>query len=241
MRYFALISIFIFLQNCKKTAHSTIDLGLSYYPLNVGDWIVYNVDSIVYNDFTNPVSIDTFSYQIREEITNDFLDLNNEQNFRIEQFKKYANGSWFVNNVFSAKQNQINTQKVENDLRYVKMVFPIKTGSNWNGHIYLDVADQAHLAFLNLANYNWNFSYENINETLIINNFTLDSCVTILQINEENLFEKKYAKEIYAKNIGLVYKEMRILETQAAPTSVPFEERAEKGFILIYTLSNYNH
>lgn len=241
MRYLFTISLLVFLLNCKKEVVGTIDLEKDYFPLEINFWQEYKVDSITFSDFTNPVTIDTSSYFLKELIESDYLDLSNNTNYRVEQYKRYENSSWFINNIFSQKATNINFQKVENDLRFIKLVFPPELNKTWNGHIYIDVIDEPSLDFYNPTKFEWEYTFTAIDEKLEIGEFTFDSCVTVIQIDEENLFEKKYSKEIYAKNVGLVYKELMILETQAAPSNAPFVERAENGFILKYTITDYKH
>ena len=78
--------------------------------------------------------------------------MNNETNYRIEEFKRTDSSAWAINNVFSVKQTDTNTEKVENDLRFIKLVFPPKVDKTWNGHIYLDVVDQPLLDYLKRLN-----------------------------------------------------------------------------------------
>lgn len=234
-----LLAFIVFFAQCKKQENNEVFLGKEYFPLTVGHWQTYDVDSVVISDFSDPVSFDTFSYQIRESLESSFLDLNEEENIRIEEYKKYENTGWFINNIFSAKATDFNIQKVENDLRFIKFVFPVIENTNWNGNIYLDVIDEPTLEFYDTDKYDWDYEYTEVNVSMDIGNFTFDSCVVITQIDEENLFEKKYSTEIYAKNVGLVFKELMILETQAPPSSASFIERAENGFILRYTISDF--
>lgn len=241
MRFISLIFLFVLFFSCKKTKQNSIDLGTDYYPVSIGNWIEYDVDSITFSDFTTPTSIDTSSFKIKETVESSFLDLNDEENFRVEEFKKNDSTSWQINNIFSLKKSNINIEKVENDLRYIKLVFPPEENKTWDGNIYIDVVDQPLLDFLNPDKYAWEYTYSSIDENLVVGTYTFDSCVTIIQIDEENLFEKKYSKEIYAKNVGLVYKELIILETQAPPSSASFLDRAENGFVLKYTISDYNY
>ena len=240
MRFLSLLLACILLIYCKKPSTNTLDLGLDYYPIAIDYWLEYDVDSISFSDFTDPITIDTATYKIREIIESSYQDLNNEENFRVESYKRIADSmNWIIEDVFSLKQSSINTQKVENDLRFIKLVFPIKKSKTWNGNIYLDVIDEPSLGFYNPNKFEWEYTYSETNQSLDIGKFTFENCVTVIQIDEENLFEKKYSKEIYAKGIGLVYKELAILETQAPPSEATFLERTENGFILKYTISDY--
>jgi len=239
MRYFLVCLIIICFFSCKKKDANSVDLLKEYYPLEIGFWQEYQVDSISFNDFTTPITIDTNSYFIKEIVESAFLDLNNEENLRIEKFTRNDSTSWSIDQIFSAKVSDVNLQKVENDLRFIKLVFPPKENKTWNGNIYIDAIDEATLEYYNPKKYSWEYVYLDVHEAKTVGNFSFDSTVTIIQIDDENLFEKKYSKEIYAKNIGLVYKELMILETQTPPNGQSFMDRVEKGFILKYTISDY--
>ncbi|NKQ38193.1 MAG: hypothetical protein HF967_01715, partial [Methanosarcinales archaeon] len=113
-------------------------MAKDFYPLQIGFWQEYKVDSIIFSDFTDPITIDTFSYFIKENIESKYKDLKGEDNYRIEQFKKNDNSSsYLINHIISVKQTSTNLQRVENDLRFIKLVFPAKKDLSWNGNIYI--------------------------------------------------------------------------------------------------------
>jgi len=66
--YFVLACIAI--ASCKKD-ETVPDLGYGYYPAAIGTYVVYDVDSFVYNDFTH--KIDTFQFQVKEIIDSSFI------------------------------------------------------------------------------------------------------------------------------------------------------------------------
>ncbi|MEL6865958.1 MAG: hypothetical protein AAFP19_16145, partial [Bacteroidota bacterium] len=71
------------------------------------------------------------------------------------------------------------------------------------------------------------------------NGMMFDSVATIYQADNENAIELRYSIEKYARNIGLVYREMRILDTQAIVDD-PWEEKAQKGFIIRQQITRHN-
>jgi hypothetical protein len=107
--------------------------------------------------------------------------------------------------------------------------------------VFLNVANEATLEYLDDSKYDWRSRYVFVDEPIQIDNVLLDSCLKVIQIDEENLFEKKYGEEQYARGIGLVSKELIILNTQAPPSGQTFLERAESGFILRYKLIDYKN
>ena len=68
-------------------------ISTEYYPLKIGSWHIYDVDSISYDNFTTPVTIDTASYQVMEEITDTFYGLEGSLSFELKRFKRMGNDS----------------------------------------------------------------------------------------------------------------------------------------------------
>jgi len=236
--------IFIFLLTiiaCKKESYQEeSDFGYAYQPQELGYWMTYEVDSLYFNDITSPSTIDTAHYYIKEVFDTTFVDASGIENIRVELYKKEEwSDTWQIYQVGSVIFTDTEYQRYFNDLRLVNLTFPVRIEKEWEGHIYLDVQDETTLEYLDASTYDWSYEYTAVDEALTIGSFSFDSCATILQIDDENLFEKKYSKEIYAKNVGMVRKEMMFLETQSTPTGETFIERAETGFILEYTLIDY--
>lgn len=240
--------IYIFLvlflvASCKEESfQADSDFGYAYQPKELGYWLEYEVDSIYYDNVTSPSTIDSSHFYIREVYDTFFVDASGNESIRVELFKRQnLNDAWQIYQVGSVKFTNSNYERYFNDLRFVNLVFPIRLNIEWQGNAYLDVMDEATLEYLDDTKYDWSYEYTAIDEAQNIGIFSFDSCATIIQIDDENLFEKKYSKEVYAKNIGMVSKEMIFLNTQSPPSGQTFFERAESGFILNYTLIDYKN
>ena len=85
------------------------------------------------------------------------------------------------------------SKKVEENIRFTKLVFPIKNGEYWNGNAYND------LLFCE-------YTYDSIHEPYELNSFSFDSTVTVLQKDLYTAVDYQNAYEVYAKNVGLIYK-----------------------------------
>jgi hypothetical protein len=66
--------------------------------------------------------------------------------------------------------------------------------------------------------------------------------LTVREADSENLIELRRSRVKYAKGIGLVYRELWVLDTQCIEQcdGKPWEEKAEKGFILSQTITAHN-
>jgi len=220
----------IILVSCKKDSPVTTDFGYNYFPTDVKRYIIYDVDSIVHNDFTS--TIDTFKYQVKEYIASTFIDNSGRNTLRIERYKKYYNDTipyssmpWTLTNVWSANRTNTTAEKVEENERYIKLAFPVEKGETWNGNSFNTLGEE-------------DYTYNDVNTKRTIGNISSDSTLLVIQQNVENLIEKQYYTEIYAKNIGMVYKQ--IIDVQSNNiTAAPIMSRITSGIEFSMTINSY--
>jgi hypothetical protein len=195
------ISVF---SSCKKDSPTEVFTGHGYFPVEIGHWVEYDVDSIVYNDFTGLV--DTFRYQVRELIESDFVDDAGRPSKRIERFKKSSDTlDWQISDVWYCTVTSFRAEKTEENIKYVKLIFPVKKGKNWDGN-----------AFNNIGS--WDYEYTEVNEPLLLGTQIFDSTLTVQQIEDFNLIETINYKEVYAMGVGLIKKEIIDLKTEVNGT-----------------------
>lgn len=196
MRYFKFIivlfiSIIIFYA-CKKETGDPVDMGHKYFPVNTGHWVVYDVDSISYNDFTG--EIDSFNYQIKEIVESVFTDNSGRESQRLERYIRHSDtDEWSLKNVWYETRTMSGAERVEENLRLVKLIFPPEESQEWNGNIYNTLDAQT-------------YKFQNVHDPYTINNTTFDSTLTVLQRSQLTLISDNFQQEIYAANIGMVYK-----------------------------------
>ncbi len=218
-----------------------LDAGYAYFPLKLGQFVVYQVDSIIF-DPVGKKKIDTISLQVREEIVDTYKSLDEQDVFVIERYeRKDASENWKIKNV-SSKYFKNNTLiSVENNLRFIKLVFPVVEKKTWNPNRNFDDNISVTIAGETLKMFkDWISVIEKIEEEVTLNRFTFKDVLTVLLVNNENLIEYRYGIEQYARNVGLVYKELWILDTQKIDPTLPWEQKAEKGFILKQKIIAHN-
>jgi hypothetical protein len=98
--------------------------------------------------------------------------------------------------------------KNEDDLHFIKLVFPIIEGKTWSGNKQIAAIDE------NEYLKDWVYVYQNVDKPFTIGAETFDSTLLVLQVDDENLIEKKYAYERYAKGVGMIAKEIQFLGKQ---------------------------
>lgn len=187
---------------CKKDIETSepVDLSYNYFPVDIGRYVIYEVDSIAYDDKIHPIP-DTTRYLLKEVIAETFLDNSGRPTLRIERFKKMYNDSipynsinWMGPKVWYANRTSSTAEKVEENIRYIKLVFPPKKGKEWDGNSFNALGQKY-------------YEIISVDKPEIINNVSFDSVITVKQFEQINMVEYRYEIEKFSKNIGLIYKE----------------------------------
>ncbi len=211
---FFVVSLFF---SCKKEKDVVIDIGYNYFPDQVGRFVVYDVDSTYYDDSNIDVITHTapkyvYKFQIKEKIESIFNDNLNRPTIRLERYVKYYNSAipynqmtWTLRNVWTENKTKTTAEKVEENIRFVKLAFPVNSSQNWNGN-----AQNTNAAL--------NYSYSSIDVPLTLGLLAFDSTLQVNQQDETTLIDKKLSIEKYARKAGLIYKQ--IIDVGSQPTGL---------------------
>ena len=227
----------LFLFSCHKNETETLTLiGKEYYPLVIGKTLTYNLDSIIYDPIlTGGVKIDTTHWQIREVVKDTFKDNEGVLQYKIDRFERVRGTlNWKTAKVVTAAFTSIYALRQEDNLCFIK--FPLAFGENttWNGAAFNDstkiiIAGET----LDLFSKKWTSTIVSFGKKETIGTQSFDDVLTVLsQIDPKILTEKRFVLEKYAKNVGLVYREYHVLDTQKLDAAVAWEKKAEKGAII---------
>lgn len=241
-----ILTTLLVISSCtKETPLETIDFGEKYFPIEIGKYWVYEVDSVIYDNINNFTVVDTGTFKLREEITTKITDNEGNDAFLVErsELRDPAVG-WEVKDVWVAQRVDNQIHRVEENLRFIKLVFPVSNEiTPWDGNVFIDKGTIISVAGESIVIFkNWLYEYAEIDEYKEIGAMAFDSTLTVIQANEENLIELRYSTETYAKGVGLIHKEMKILDTQciSACTNNTWEEKAETGFIYRQRIIDHN-
>ena len=183
-------ALFLLFSSCLKPTNELADFYYQYYPNEINSWIEYEVTEIVHGT----LSSDTLNYFLKEIKTNEFYDNEGQIATRIERFWKFnPNEDYSIKDVWQEKVTSTTAEKVEENNRYVKLIFPVKYGDYWDGNAF------------NSMPY-CEYALDSIHQPFSINNYTFDSSLMVLQKDLYTAVDYQNAYEVYAKNIGLIYK-----------------------------------
>lgn len=230
-----------------KTEEIEIDYGFDYFPLQIGKYIDYSMDSTVYDFNGNTPVVLHSTHYVREMLTDTFTDNSGRPSFKIERFEKSELAApWGFKNIWYATRSPSQAELVEDNYRLVKLTFPTRVGLTWNAASYLSDTEIVTVAGETLEMFKGWFSEIleiEQDKSIQIGDLSFTDVLTVQHADDENVIEKRYALEKYARGVGLVYRKMEILDTQCQTEeclSKPWSEKAEKGFILTQTVIGYN-
>ncbi|MFH1004668.1 MAG: hypothetical protein V1781_04115 [Bacteroidota bacterium] len=196
--------LFLFLLSCKKDIEPTSNFNYEYFPHEVGRYVIYDVDSTWQDDISNVFN--KTRYRVKESITSIFTDLQGRPTMRIERYYKFYNDTisydsitWSQPKVWYANLTATTAEKVENNVRYIKLIFPAKKEKTWNGNAY------------NTKPYR-KYEITYIDNPEIVNNIHFDSVIQVTQFNDINFILYQNEFEKFAKGVGLIYKKMDSLK-----------------------------
>lgn len=232
-QYIIVLLVAITLFSCKKNSvnsnSNTLNYQYDYFPTTIGHWVIYKVDSITYDDFYNPILIDTSRYYVKEQISELFNDDEGRETYIVNRYRSEVyNGEYLLFDRHVINLLSSRAEKVEDNLRFIKLVFPSFNNQKWSGNNYIN-STSTDLEFYA----NWEYQYMELYSTKIIGEYVFDSVMTVLQRDDENLLEKNYFEEKYVRDIGLVYKKKHSVGKQN------IGEEWSEGYELTFTIVDY--
>jgi hypothetical protein len=175
----------------------TVPSGLiySYYPINVGHELIYDVELITKDDFSGVE--DTMIFQLKEVVESTFHDIQGRPTQRIERYTRpTSNDPWSPQpvDVWTSNRTESWVEKKEENIPFVKLVFPINPSITWNGNVLNTIDDQT-------------YRYQDLHQPISLGSMHFDSTLKVLQIDEGSFIDTTYAEEKYANGVGLIYKQ----------------------------------
>lgn len=227
--------------SCKKSTETLQTATLNdYYPLEVGKYITYQLDSLVYLAFGTRDT--TISYQVKYETDAAITDNLGRPAYRIIRYiRKTDSNPWAPDATFMAVNSNNNLEFVENNLRFIKLTLPIRDAISWKGNSFIDTySSNSLLQYMD----DWDYTYSNVGAADVVGSFSLDNTITVDQRDEiignpddaSSYSEINFGQEKYAKGIGMVYR--RFFHSEFQPGNGGYF--AEGSYGVTYTMIDHN-
>lgn len=232
--YFATVIsviLFFFFISCNEKEEFNSEKLSDYFPLTTGKYITYRLDSTVFTNFGRNTEI--HKYQVKHQIDALITDNMGRPSYRVYRLIRDSvnNSSWtpaqpWVNaGTFYITPLEDQVEVIEDNLRFIKLHMPIKSGFSWNGNKFFP--NDPYISFYNFSNddniQDWDYYYDGTPSTFNFKNINYPEVQTVEQIDESFnvpiVTATAYGSisrsvEKYSKNIGLIYREYEIWEYQ---------------------------
>lgn len=222
-RYLCFLFIAAQMISCsKQTETLNIISAKDLYPMQVGRTFTYRLDSTVVATFGT--SLQTTYYLAKDSVESSFLDNQGRLSYRIFRYLTDTLASkpyQYIATYYAVIDNN-KIEYVDNNLRFITLVNPVSTTTTWKGNSYINTTTNSTNYFLN----NWQYQYQDIDASYSVKKGSFNNTVTVLQQDESSsatfnpnfYYNKTYSVEVYAKGVGLIYKDFLHYTYQVTPS-----------------------
>ncbi len=197
-------------------------LGLHYFPLEVGNYRIYDVEESNYS----VLGVTTQNYQLREFVADSGLNAGNNLQYIIHRSTRISDSEqWHLDSIWTAQKSTNVAVLTENNVPYVKMSFPIDHQLEWDGNGMNSLASETYWYNTELP------------DTLVSDSLYQDIVQVVQNDRGEDILGLENRSEIFAPNIGMIIKESVILKY--CQTECEEEKKIESGRELIMTIKEY--
>lgn len=225
----------------NETETLNIPDNYEYFPLQVGKYWVYEVDSVVvFED-----RLDSSKTYLKEQITDYFIDNVGDTIYRADQYERKDTAQpWQIKRVVSLSRNQQLAVRTENNIPLVKLTFPLYTGVRWNGAVLIDPYQEQLIGGESVAPFKyWDFKVVSVDEPYSIGNTHFPETVTVIA-QKDTKIENRSGEEIYAKKIGLIQRQWEIFDCNSnlkdCTNITEWKAKATSGMMIRQRLLQHN-
>ncbi|MBO0931279.1 hypothetical protein [Fibrella aquatilis] len=185
--------VLVLLFSCQQNDVTVADPGTDYAPLEAGRFIIYDVTEQRYSLTAPPA---TSTYQLKETVGSPYADVTGQPAFRLQRYRRAnAQASWQVDSLYTARNSAQAAIRTENGADFVKLVFPLAERTEWNGNAYNQFQKDV-------------YSLRQVRKPYTVGAQTFAETATVVQHSDSNLVTQDKRVEVYAKQIGMVYREV---------------------------------
>jgi len=199
------------------------DPGVSYYPVRKGLFQIYDVERTQY---TLGVP-NTVTYQLKTVVVDSFLNSQNSYTYVMyRSMRSNESEEWQDLDTWAIRSGRNETVVQIENLQSVNLKYPVRQGLIWDGNIYNSLGKNI-------------YKIESVKTAETLGENTFDDCLTVEQENNDDyIVFLDQRKEIYARNIGLVYKDSTSLHFCNQPACIG-EQQIDRGVIYKQTIRSY--
>jgi hypothetical protein len=249
----AVLALVVTITSCKKTLPPPGSPLTSYFiGLQVGKYITYRMDSLNFYFYGQSDTIT--SYLAKDSVEKKTVDNTGAPAWLVTRYLSDTSGSfWTPSMTYIVSPSNPAIDVTENNLRFVKLAFPMDLGYSWTGGTYLPYNPYQdfflYSDYNNLTMSSWNYQYTAVDQDFTVDNGqTFPKATTILLnadstnipiFNADMFGSVTYWSETYAKGVGMIYRHTEMYEYQP-PTPDGTQAGYKIGFALTMSIVDHN-
>jgi hypothetical protein len=219
-----LLSSFLLLSACQPDSLISTDDGSDYFPLEVGHYVIYDVTEERYVPGLAPAQT---TYQLKEVFGGAYTDVTGQPAYRLLRYRRSAGTHpWTADSIWSARRVMNEAIRTENGLDFVALAFPVSDRLRWNGNRHNMLAEDQ-------------YELRNSGQPYRVSSQQYDATVMVLTQDDSTLLNRDKRLSVYARQIGLIYRERTQLTYCSSSSSCIGKAQITYGTRQIYRIHQY--
>jgi hypothetical protein len=240
-RAYVIAFLVIMTFSCNKSNPLQTGTPADYYPMHLGSYIIYRMDSLKY---INVGSSDTLiSYLAKEVVEDSITDNLGRPSYRVTRYLSDTTGTapWVPSIAYMVTPLSTSVEVVENNLRFIKMVTPVQDDISWLGNAYIDTkSDISQVPYMD----GWNYTYDSTGMPFITLGGVVPQAVVVHEaddvsgLGDGSYTQTIFSEEAYGKGIGPIYR--KFLYSVYQSPNVEYPSGATIGYGLTFNMVSHN-
>ncbi|MEM7549840.1 MAG: hypothetical protein AAF363_09200 [Bacteroidota bacterium] len=175
-----------------------LEQELEFFPLQTGFFRTYNVENVL---FRNTGEVDTVRFFMKESVVDSFPNAESGFTYIINiSNKENLEDPWEVDSVWTARRNTTNAVQTEENISFIKLVFPFEEGAIWNGNAFNNMGVDE-------------YRMENVEQPMTLDSLSFEQTVTVIENDfEDGITIDDVRSETYSSNIGLIQRKQLFIQ-----------------------------
>ncbi|RYC69337.1 hypothetical protein [Spirosoma sordidisoli] len=209
---------------CQPPTGAPFSAGYDYFPLQPGQYRIYDVTEHRYALTSAPV---TRTYQLREVTGLAYTDAAGQVAYQLHRYRRDSETApWQPDSIWSARLVNNEAIRTENGRDFIKLMFPPGDLLTWNGN-RRNGSEPDELMLRNSG------------QPYRVQDKEFGETVTVLAQTDSTLISKKKRIEVYARQVGLVYAEQtRLYFCTSSPDCIG-KNQIDYGIQQVYSIRSF--
>lgn len=210
--------------SCRPDKADPVTPGYDYFPLETGRYVIYDVREDHYA--LNAVPVQRI-YQLKEVVGAAYDDVTGQRAYRLLRFRRSAESQpWRADSVWSARLTVEEAIRGENGVDIVKLRFPVSDRLRWDGNQYNTAGEDA-------------YELRNSGQPYRVWDKQFPDTVTVLAQQDSTLVSQDTRIEVYARQVGLIYKERVQLQFCSSSPACIGTTQIDYGIRQVYRIHSF--